>query len=71
MFLDLWFEANAIIRPDERDKCMKLFDEADDLQRLPAEPIPEEIWIPNSLQDVQAYLKAIAHPTTAEGEHRG
>ena len=49
----------------------KVFYEVDDLQRLPAGPIPEEIWIPSTSQDVQAYLKKIAHPTTMDDEHRG
>jgi hypothetical protein len=35
-------------------------------ERLPAGPIPEDIWIPNISADVQAYLKRIALPRTAE-----
>jgi len=50
---------------------LKFFDEVDVLQRLQAGPIPEEIWIPNSSQEVQAYLKNIAQPKTTDDEHRG
>jgi hypothetical protein len=50
---------------------LKFFDEVDVLQRLQAGPIPEEIWIPLSSQDVQAYFKNIALPKTADDEHRG
>jgi len=44
------------------------FDEVDVLQRLKAGPIPEEIWIPLSSQEVQAYFKNIALPKTADDE---
>jgi hypothetical protein len=50
---------------------LKFFDEVDVLQRLQAGPIPEEIWIPLSSQDVHAYFKNIALPKTADDEHRG
>jgi hypothetical protein len=50
---------------------LKFFDEVDVLQRLQAGPIPEEIWILLSSQDVQAYFKNIALPKTADDEHRG
>ena len=48
-----------------------VFYEIDDLQRLLAEPIPEEIRIPNSSQHVEAHLKKIIHPIIEENEHRG
>lgn len=60
-----------IIRSDQREKWLKFFEEVDALQRLQAGPIPEEIWIPTTSQDVQAYFKKIAHPITADDEHRG
>jgi hypothetical protein len=56
---------------DQREKWVMFFDEADVLQRLPAGPIPKKSWIPNSSQDVQAYLKKISHPMTEEYDHRG
>jgi len=49
----------------------KLFYEINVLQRLEAGPIPDEVWIPLSFQEVQAYFKNIALPTTANDAHRG
>ena len=46
-------------------------DEVYVLQRLQAGPIPEEIWIPLSSQEVQAYFKNIALLENADDEHRG
>ena len=53
-------------RSDQREKWLKFFDEVDELQRLKAGSIPEDVWIPLSTQDVQAYLKRIAPPKTSE-----
>ena len=65
------FRKHCYCRSDQREKWLKFFDEVDVLQRLQAGPIPEEIWIPLSSQDVQAYFKNIALPKTADDEHRG
>ncbi len=65
------FRKNYYYRSGQRDEWLKFFDEVDVLQRPQAVPIPEEIWIPLSPQDVQAYFKNIALPKAADGEHRG
>ena len=52
-------------------KLIKLFNEVDQLQRLLAGPIPEDIWNSNSSADVQDYLKRIALPRTEEDDHIG
>ena len=65
------FRKRCYCRSDQREKWLKFFDEVDVLQRLQAGPIPEEIWISLSSQDVQAYFKSIALSKTADDEHRG
>jgi hypothetical protein len=45
--------------------------EVDQLHHPLAGPIPEDILIPYSSADVQAYLKRIAPPRAAEDDHKG
>ncbi len=55
----------------DKKRCKFFFDEVDVLQCIQAGPIPEEIWISLSSQEVQAHFKIIALPKTANDKHRG
>lgn len=58
-------------RIDERAEWVEFFKEVDIEQRLPEGPIPSDVWIPTSREDVKSYIEKHGKQKTEEEEIQG
>ena len=56
---------------EQRQQWIEFFDEVDVHQRLPAGPIPTDIWIPESREDVEKHMEEIGYKKPIAEEIEG
>ena len=56
---------------DQREQGVKFFKEVDADQRLPAAPIPSDVWIPESRDDVEKRMQEIGYKKPAKQQIDG
>lgn len=58
-------------RADQRKEWVQFFEEVDRDQYLKESEIPQDIWIPQSKEDVVSYMKIIGKRQTEEEKIEG